>query len=409
MTWNRNRAARAAQVACVVVGVLSTPLALNDVLRWGQLLVAQMTGPAPGSDFLNLYTGAALVVHDPAATYSLDVQRQLQSGIAASDVPLVPFYLPPYAAVLIAPLGWLPYWLAYLVWLAINVACLWAAAVLLVPPVRRPRHYALAWCASALLVLPVFLAIVQGQTSALMLLGFALVIASSAGGGPVRTAFGGLTWLFKPQFAPWLLALLVLQRRVRALMWLGLGLAVLSAIALALFGPSGLATYAALSTAKTQESLTADPGYLPGPTLLHVAQVLVGPGGLANAIALVLIAIAVVLMVRLWRGGLADTSAVRSLQLASVPIAAVICAPYALVHELTLWLAAFWLVFPLTADSPPLRTGMWALAAAIWLAGDIGVALPSYHGADAAALLGLCALLGLALARDHVQRVSTRA
>lgn len=403
MSWTA--AARAAQVLCALVALISMPLAFTDLLRWAQLVLAQMTGPAPGSDFLNLYTGAALMLRDPASTYSLDAQRGVQSAIAASDVPLVPFYLPPYAALLIAPLGWLPYWLAYLVWLAINVGCVWAAAVLLAPANSRPRLYGLAWGVSAVLVLPVLLALALGQTSAVMLFGFALAIRALGDEQPgaARGALGGLTWLLKPQFAPWPLAALLIRRRFKAL-GLMAGLAMmLGVLAVWRMGTDGLKTYVALSGSKTREALTADPAYLPGPTLLHVAQSLIGPGGGANLLALALVAVAFALVVRTWRRGLATDPQARAVQLASLPIAAVICAPYALVHELTLWLASFWLLFPVASGCPRLRAGLWGLSALIWLAGDIGVVLPTAHGGDAAALLGLVALAGLAWARDHVR------
>jgi hypothetical protein len=73
----------------------------------------------------------------------------------------------------------------------------------------------------------------------------------------------------------------------------------------------------------------------------------------------------------------------------AVPILAVIAAPYALVHELMLWLAPLWLVVGCQRRD---RAALPWLVAAIWLVADLGVAEPLWGGDAAAAVLGLIAL-----------------
>jgi hypothetical protein len=103
--------------------------AAYDVWKVASLTLDQLQGaPAQGTDFLNLYAGARLFATDPASTYDLNAQQALQRSLTRWDSPLVPFYLPPYAAVLVAWLGWLSYPLAYLVWLLLGILWLGLAA-----------------------------------------------------------------------------------------------------------------------------------------------------------------------------------------------------------------------------------------------------------------------------------------
>src|SRR5438105_2492004 len=124
---------RLAGVFCVLVGAGSAAPAAYDAWKVVTIVADQLDGRAPGTDFLNLYAGAALLLSDPGTTYNLPVQEALQRSLTGWDSPLVPFYLPPYAALLISWLGWLAYPVAYLTWLLIDVCCVACAAYLLAP------------------------------------------------------------------------------------------------------------------------------------------------------------------------------------------------------------------------------------------------------------------------------------
>jgi hypothetical protein len=215
-------------------------------------------------------------------------------------------------------------------------------------------------------------------------------------------ALGLLAWSLKPQFLPWLIAPLLVGRQFGMLLRFVGGVVALSVIALAVFGSAGLGAYSELSSAKLRESLSADPTYLPGPTVLHLSQTVLGPGAAANVLAAGLVVVTALLLVVIWRRGLLAGD-VRLVQLAALPIVAIVAAPYALVHELTMWLASFWLLFVYSATRPGVRAWLWWLTAGIWLAGNGGVVLPVNHGADVAALLGLLALASLAwLTKRHM-------
>jgi hypothetical protein len=101
----------------------------------------------------------------------------------------VPFYLPPYATVLVSWLGWLPYGVAYLVWLAVGLACV-ALAIALIAPRLTGWATPLCFCL-AMLYLPVVLGLAQGQTSAVSLLACAAVVRGFLDEGPKwRTRLG---------------------------------------------------------------------------------------------------------------------------------------------------------------------------------------------------------------------------
>src|SRR5918911_1313918 len=87
-----------AGLACVAVGALSALSAAYDVWKTASIAVGQVHGPAEGTDFLNLWAGAHLLVTTPQDTYRLETQQALQRSLTGWDSPLVPFYLPPHAA-----------------------------------------------------------------------------------------------------------------------------------------------------------------------------------------------------------------------------------------------------------------------------------------------------------------------
>ena len=187
------------------------------------------------------------MLRQPSATFQLDAQLALQRSLTGHDSLLVPFYLPPYAALAVAWLAWLPYGVAYLVWLVGGLTCLLAAAYLLAP--HWTRWYPLVWLGLAMLFLPTVLGLAQGQTSALMLLCFAGVAravlnrSTLSGAGSAswsrsaRVALGIAGWLLKPQLAPLLLLALARAGRWRALAIAAAGVGVLGGLGVWRLGP----------------------------------------------------------------------------------------------------------------------------------------------------------------------------
>jgi hypothetical protein len=167
-----------------------------------------------------------------------------------------------------------------------------------------------------------------------------------------------------------------------------MALGVFGAIAWARIGSAGQAAFSLASNQKLLETFTADPTFLLGPTLLHASRWYLGSGPVALGVWLSLEAAALAVVVWVWRGGFGAGDE-RLLQLAILPIASVVISPYALIYELTGWLVSFWLLWRYTRYRPRARAFLLWLTAGVWVAGDIGVALPLAGGADAAAVLGL--------------------
>jgi hypothetical protein len=370
---------------CVAVGVVSAVPALADVASLLGIVSAQLRGAAHGTDFLNLYASAYLVLHDPSRVYDLEAQLAVQRGLTGWQSPIVPFFLPPYAALPFVLLALLPYGAAYALWLLLNGACL-AGSALLLAPRWGGRWSPLVWLGLALVFLPAFLGLVQGQTSALMLLAFACLVRLWGSSRSWALAACTLVWLIKPQLALPLLVALLLARRFDVLPRLAGLLAVLSAAALVVLTPSGFALYVRVALGKFGETMAADPSFLPGATLLAAAHWFFGLNWPAHVLGFVLVGAAWLAFALIWR---TDSTGAR---LAAIPVLAIAGAPYALVHELTTWLAAFWLLWGMTHDRPAARAALLWLTVAVWIAGDVGVIAPLHGGAAIAALLGLILL-----------------
>src|SRR6267143_3070466 len=93
---------RAGILVCLFVAAGSAVHAVYDLGQIGSLIAAQLGGAAQGTDFLNLYTGAYLLLHAPRDLYDLGAQQALQQTLTGRQSPIVPFVLPPHAALLVS-------------------------------------------------------------------------------------------------------------------------------------------------------------------------------------------------------------------------------------------------------------------------------------------------------------------
>jgi hypothetical protein len=379
----------------VAIAVISALPAVYDAWKVVTIALDQLRGPAHGTDFLNLYAGAALLLRSPQDSYRFDAQLSLQRSLTEHPNLLVPFYLPPYAALLLSWLGWLPYGVAYLVWLIVGIGCVLLSAHWLAP--RWTRASSFVWFGLGLLFLPVLLGLAQGQTSALMLLSVAAFMRGFIQRRAASTwlMVGLVGWALKPQFAPLVVCALLSARRWSALAWSAAILAALGGVTLLRLGQTGIADYTLASSRKMQEAFGEDPAFLLGPTLLHASHWFLGVTTAGQLVAAGLVVAALAAFVYVWRTGPARDDALL-LQLAMLPIVSVLAAPYALIYELTLWLAAFWLLWRYTESRPVERSGLLWLTAGIWVAANLGVGYPLTGGADFAALFGLAAVAFIA-------------
>ena len=91
-----------------------------------------------------------------------------------------------------------------------------------------------------------------------------------------------------------------------------------------------------------------------------------------------------------WRGLRADGRS--DLQLAALPLAAVVAAPHALGYELTTWLASAWLLLRYARARPTIQPVVVALCLTGWLTGNIIILTENDIGFPWAAIEGLATL-----------------
>ncbi len=219
---------------------------------WAIAFATWSASPA-SFDFVALYSSARLVATGHVADVT---DRQAIQRMEHETRPERTLFLnnpnPPVVSLLLAPLGFLPFELAYVVMLTLLVAALAAAAVLLgalAPPEQRRRLFPFAMLAP-----PALIALVQGQTTPLILLAVAGALRA-----PPRWSglLLGLTAM-RPQFLP-LFAVAALLDRERRWPFVA-GVAAVAAASFALVGPAGIPGYLDLVTYSAAELRPVDLG-----------------------------------------------------------------------------------------------------------------------------------------------------
>ena len=225
-----------------------------------------------------------------------------------------------------APLGALPYDAAFVVMLTLSTLALVAAAMLLAPLARAEQRGRLLLF--ALLVPPSLIALLQGQTTPLVL----LAIAASLRTHGFRSGLLLGAVALRPQLLP-LLALASLRDRPRLLGLLA-ACALVALGSLLVAGPDGLAryperlAYAAAETGRNEISLPA----LARRAGLDAASALAAAAILTAAVAVV---------------------AIRSAHpLATGAVGALLAAPHALLHDVVF-------AYPAAARAAPSTAAAW--------------------------------------------------
>jgi hypothetical protein len=176
------------------------------------------------TDFTVFYTGWSLVLADPAHTYDVEAQRQVQAGIMRDrhfEGGVMTFYYPPHAAVALAPFAALDFESAFRLWTVIELAC---AALLirwlfeLAGLEDRLDRWVLA--TAVLAFLPLLYALQIGQLSIAMTLVLVGFWRSFSGGRDRLAALWLLALTIKPQLLPVPLLLVLASRRFAIIAWL---------------------------------------------------------------------------------------------------------------------------------------------------------------------------------------------
>jgi Glycosyltransferase family 87 len=278
-------------------------------------------------DFLNLYTGASLARDGVfAGMHVPEVQLQREQEYAPQLRELVPFVRLPFYAVLLTPLAWLPFGIAFWAWLGLQAAVLagtWAWAF------RR-------WGADALIFgsmyLPTALGIAHGQDCVLILL---IVLGTYALAHREKHFLSGVilgAGLIKFHlFILWPLALL-LQKRWRMLAGACAAVTAELLVSLALAGPAGMAKYFAILRMSGLRHLSPSPELMinVGGLALNFGVERVAATGLLTAAAVILTA-AACWRAPLWRA------------IAAASAGSLLVAPHVYGYDAGLLLAGLWL------------------------------------------------------------------
>jgi glycosyl transferase family 87 len=135
-------------------------------------------------------------------------QRDLLPGISGR----VAFAYPPYVALAYVPLTWLPFKAAYAVHAIVMTLCVLGSLAVLRPALPAVRAELVPLFAAGLLFYPIFRAVLGGQNTPLSLLCAAGVAAALARRRDGLAGVWAGAWLFKPQYAAVVAAMLLVGR-----------------------------------------------------------------------------------------------------------------------------------------------------------------------------------------------------
>jgi hypothetical protein len=223
------------RIVAVAVGVL---------LGMTIFLIPELRGLSeagnPFADFAAFYTAAKI---DWSSLYDLDRQYQIQSEFApAPRERMVPFYYPPFFAVMFKPLAWLSYGQAFAAMIVFDLLLLAFALTILIRHLGLSRTQARWLIFITFINFAVYFCLLKGQTSFISLVLLLLYVVAVNGAPEQHYRAGIWTALlcFKPPLAMMPLVVLSVKRYWQALIAFIVCLAGLVITSVALVGWSGV-------------------------------------------------------------------------------------------------------------------------------------------------------------------------
>lgn len=219
----------------------------SQVIIYSALWVRMITSAAErtGTDFIAFYSaGRTALTGRVYEAYLPQVQQAAEEnvlGFSISIEEIAPFVHPPFIIPFLALIALLPYISAFYAWAIILLAIFSIAANLLcrmIPPGKGRR----VLMASSLLFFPVFVSILNGQDSALLLLGAAAWLYGLVKGDDRLAGLGLAFTTIRPHIA-FLLAIPFLFRRRKVWWWFLAGAAGLALVSFLLVGLRGTENY----------------------------------------------------------------------------------------------------------------------------------------------------------------------
>jgi hypothetical protein len=310
------------------------------------------------ADFSIFYTAAKMIQHGQGAQlYDIAAQGRMESvlypKVTTRGGTLI-YDHPPFEALLYLPLAYVSYATAYIIWLVISVLLLLLAVRLLSPYMTEIKA---AWAPLPILLyissFLVFVGLLQGQDSILLLLIFTLVFINLKQGRDFKAGLFLAIALFKFQYAVPFLIPFILWRRWKVVGGFAVSSVVLFLVSLPVAGLRGTLSYAiflsnllkGVSSHGVQYSL----GFLPNtvPNIRGAVEMMAPsllPQSFQKPIIVLLSSIAVLWATRLWPLGRTPSAKTFDLGFSLALVTSVLVSYHVLVHDLSLLLIPFVLV-----------------------------------------------------------------
>jgi hypothetical protein len=192
------------------------------------------------ADFVNFYTlGRILNEHPHDRLYDYNLQRSMAEQVhPLKEGAYSPVAYPPAVAIAFQPFAKLPYWRAYKIWLLMTIS-LYVSAIVLLGRSLFPGHGALQsllLCFSLAFFPFVIETLVNGQLSAVGFFALSMAIREDRRQRPLACGMWLAVCLYKVTLLIWVLPMLLVTRRWRALAGFSAGAAAFLALTTAIAG-----------------------------------------------------------------------------------------------------------------------------------------------------------------------------
>jgi hypothetical protein len=354
------------------------------------MVVATGAAAQKGTDFFYYFVASRMVVQGHGgAIYSLQALGNLERLVAYPvRVPggVLPNVSPPFFALALAPLTRLPYFAAYLTWMALNAVLLALCLVAVERYAGLSRRTTILLRSATLASLPVIVALLQGQLSIILLAGLTGGFLCLRADKEWIAGISLAALLIKPQFLLPFVAILALRGRWRPLVSLAacaVGLAFVSSLILGLGSQSAYA--ATLLSASHWGSEVG--GFAPhwNRSFAGFSQLLL-PSPWSSALAILADLGALVILVRFVRAGRRFDHC-----FGLATIVALLVSQHVLIHDLTLLLLPIGIMLQSSSSAHSVR--LWATITSAYALVLVGFPLAQVSPLQLPTI-GMC-LLGL--------------
>jgi hypothetical protein len=279
---------------------------------------ASSAAPKPKPDFLAFYAAGVLLWQDPSSLYDDQRQARIQSEALGETIRVdqpgfMPFVYPAAFALLFVPLGALPYPMAYLAMLVVNVFLVGIALDLLASRFHMSIGDSRLLILCATLSISVILTLANGQVSFIPFIILIMVVSHIRGESDQAGVWAGLLAL-KPTFMPVLLLWFAVRRQWKSLAYAVMTGGAVALVSVCLTGPSALKGYSSMSF-KMANGVYATVNSARMPNIRGLVEII----GYGNFVAVIISV--VVLALLLWKARDSSISSCCALILAMLLVA----------------------------------------------------------------------------------------